>query len=147
MKLICRLCLQTPELVKGTEVYPLWPTLAHLNFWLCRKCDAYVGCHLAGANVQQPDGTWVRSDGTLPLGRLANPALRAAKRAAHAAFDPIWKDGVMSRKEAYAWLANELNIPVLECHMGEFDCQQCATVVKICHARLLRTVAPQRSLL
>ena len=56
--------------------------------WVCSnypKCDAYVGCH---------EGT------TLPLGRPANARLRTLKAEAHKQFDPIWKSGLMNRREA-----------------------------------------------
>jgi hypothetical protein len=74
-------------------------------------------------------GKKVVSDGTLPLGRLANAQLRVAKQKAHAAFDPIWKGGKYSRREAYNRLAKGMRIPVEDCHIGMFDVDQCKFVV------------------
>lgn len=92
--------------------------------WFCRPCDAWVGCH--------PDGK--------PLGRLANAELRRAKIAAHAAFDPLWKAKMVAanvpkryaRGLAYAWLAEQLNLPVQEAHIGSFDVILCQRVVEVC---------------
>lgn len=147
MKLFCPTCLREPVLVNGVVIYPSWPNLHSLKFWLCARCDAYVGCHAEGARVEQRDGSYIRSDGTLPLGRLANPALRKAKREAHAAFDPLWKEGSMDRRQAYAWLANEMKLDRFDCHIGLFNCQQCRQVVEIVRAYRHRAVAAQRSLL
>jgi len=44
------------------------------------------------------------------MGRLANAQLRSARRDAHASFDSLWRDGAMSRSQAYAWLAAALGI-------------------------------------
>lgn len=88
--------------------------------WVCSNypnCDAYVGCH---------KGT------SIPLGRLANQRLRNLKKEAHRQFDPIWKSGLMSRKEAYRWLADMLHIPCDECHIGMFDIKMCQKVIAIC---------------
>lgn len=86
-------------------------------FYLCSPCDAYVGCHPGS---------------TRPLGRLANAELRAAKVAAHAAFDPLWSGGQISRNAAYKWLAEQLGIERRYCHIGSFDVKQCERVVEIC---------------
>jgi ssDNA-binding Zn-finger/Zn-ribbon topoisomerase 1 len=67
-----------------------------------------------------------------PLGVPANAETKRARERAHAAFDPLWKSGGMKRREAYAWLATELDIP--EAHMGEMDVAMCARVVEACEA-------------
>jgi len=77
----------------------------------------------------------------MPLGRLANAELRAAKRAAHAAFDPIWKGGDMSRHAAYGWLAKQLGISRANCHIGMFDVDGCEAVVTAAAARLREVAA------
>jgi hypothetical protein len=66
-----------------------------------------------------------------PLGRLARASLRKAKQRAHAAFDPIWRGGRMSRDKAYKWLAGKLGIPKGDCHIGMFDERMCAKVEEI----------------
>lgn len=83
----------------------------------CVPCDARVGCH--------------RGTDT-PLGTLANAELRAARKAAHAAFDPIWKTRRMSRARAYTWLARALGIRKQYCHIGMFNVAQCEATVSHC---------------
>jgi len=55
--------------------------------------------------------------------------------AAHEAFDPIWREGFMSRHEAYTWLAQALNLTPNDCHMGMFDQEMCQKVVDACRLR------------
>lgn len=118
----CPYCNNEPELVGGDVIYPHRPDLAFLKFFLCRPCDARVGCHR---------GT------TRPLGRLANAELRQAKMAAHNAFDPLWKFNAfygqqLKRTQAYEWLAGKLGIEVDRCHIGYMDIETCERVVAIC---------------
>lgn len=115
--LLCPYCDEISERVTGDVIYPHRRDLYQKNFYLCRPCDAYVGCH-PGSDV--------------PLGRLANAELRKAKSAAHAAFDPKWKSGKLKRKNAYAWLADKLGIPRNDCHIGMFDVKKCREVVMAC---------------
>lgn len=84
-KVFCDYCGERAEFVDSKIVYGK----SYGKIYLCRKCMAYVGVH---------KGT------DIPLGRLANAELRYWKKAAHAAFDPIWKYGLKKRNEAYAWL-------------------------------------------
>jgi len=89
--------------------------------WICKRfpdCDAFVGTH-KGTND--------------PLGRLANGKLRLAKRLAHRAFDAIWKNGLKKRGSCYAWLAERMEIDIIDCHIGMFDPLQCYQVVSIIH--------------
>lgn len=78
------------------------------------ECDSYVGTH---------------SDGR-PLGRLANKNLRNAKRMAHSAFDKLWKEGLMKRKEAYKKLSNFLKIQPEYTHIGMFKTSTCIKVAE-----------------
>lgn len=52
---------------------------------------------------------------------LVTKATLAARQAAHRAFDPLWKDGLLTRTEAYAILAQKLGIPLKKCHMSIMD--------------------------
>ena len=122
MTIHCDYCNRPAVLVTGRETYPHRADLRKLKFWSCAACKAWVGCHKNG-------------DGKTPLGRLANAELRAAKSAAHAAFDPLWREGAMSRSSAYAWLARQLGISAPKCHIGMFDVQTCQRVVDIVIAR------------
>jgi hypothetical protein len=124
---VCPYCGRDARLLTGTHVYAHRPDLKELRFWVCRPCDAWVGTHK-------------NSKDHAPLGRLADPALRIAKQQAHAAFDPLWQTGQMSRKEAYRWLAETLAIPAEEAHVGLFDVDRCRALVEA-----VRRLRPVRS--
>lgn len=119
MSVICPYCQQPAKLVGGEVIYPYCPDLAAKKFWFCRPCDAYVGTH-SNSRYHKP------------LGRLANAELRQAKQAAHRLFDPKWMIGGMTRKGAYLWLAGQLDIPLDDCRIGQFDVGMCEQVIDIC---------------
>jgi len=50
---------------------------------------------------------------------LVDGRTHAARIAAHAAFDPLWREDGFGRSEAYRLLAEELGIPGEQCHMGQ----------------------------
>ena len=122
---ICPYCNKRSKICTGQDIYPHRPDLRHKVFYRCKPCRAWVGCHPGSSK---------------PLGRLADPELRAAKSAAHAVFDPLWKrkmirDGVSknkARSTGYQWLAAQLGISVDDCHIGMFDVETCKRVVQIC---------------
>lgn len=117
--MICDYCHGEAQLVGGDTIYPHRPDLRTKAFYLCRLCDAYVGCH----------------PGTIrPLGRLANAELRHAKIEAHKAFDPLILAHT-SRSAAYRWLAKQLGINKHDCHIGMFDVETCRRVMEICNGR------------
>lgn len=117
VKPVCPYCGANAVLVHSRVVYGNGRDYG--NVWVCSNyptCDAYVGVH--------------RSTNR-PLGRLANRRLRNAKMTAHDAFDPIWKEKILSRSAAYGWLAEQMEIPVEQCHIGMFDVGQCRKVVQV----------------
>lgn len=121
----CPYCGGEAELSGGHKIYPHRPDLADLKIWACLPCDAWVGTH-----KNSPEHK--------PLGRLANAELRAAKRAAHAAFDPLWKSGQMSRKKAYALLSEKMGLTPEETHIGMFDVEQCKSVIILCTPMIIK---------
>jgi len=118
---LCPYCGELAKFVDSVEIYGR----SYGMVYLCGPCDAWVGVH---------EGT------DIPLGRLANKALREAKKRAHAAFDPLWngkmrRDGcskTKARKAGYQWLARQLGIRASECHIGMFDEEMCDRVVEAC---------------
>jgi hypothetical protein len=133
MRVFCDYCGNEAACVRGADIYASpKPEVARKMFWHCRPCGAWVGCHGRGAWLFNAAGDKVISDGTYPLGRLAKAELRAAKRRAHEAFDPLWQESGASRRVAYAWLAHALHIAVVDCHIGLFDVARCEEVVRIC---------------
>jgi hypothetical protein len=73
------------------------------NCYFCFDCRASVGCH---------PGT------TIPLGRMGNRLTRTLRSRAHAEFDKLWFDGLLTRSKAYDWLAKQLEIEPNQCHMS-----------------------------
>lgn len=55
-------------------------------------------------------------------------ALAKARMRAHDAFDALWKLDLMSRSQAYLWLAEELGVRSEDCHMVLFDEATCELV-------------------
>jgi len=93
--------------------------------WICTRCKAYVGCH---------------RDTTEPKGTLADRETRAARKQAHLWFDTIWKyyeevkqwPRKKARGKAYKWLAEELHIDPIDCHIGMMDRHEALRVAKAC---------------
>lgn len=81
----------------------------------------------------EPDGVYVgiNKRSGRPLGTMADKELREYRKQAHAAFDPLWKEHVMSRSKAYEWLSNAMNIESHFCHIGMFDVEQCKIVIEL----------------
>jgi len=76
------------------------------------ECDAYVRVH-AGTHI--------------PVGTLANHELRTLRRTAHHYFDQLYQSGMMSKQDAYQWLADLICAPLSEAHigyLGEYYCRQ-----------------------
>jgi len=71
------------------------------------------------------------------MGIPAEKSTRVARIRAHNAFDEMWKDqkNGMSRRNAYQWLARELDIPMNKCHIGIFDEETCERVIQLCKER------------
>lgn len=121
MRVKCDYCGKNAELVTGAKIYPHRPDLHGKMFWYCANghSPAYVGCHGNSKN-------------NAPLGRLADSLLRKLKGQAHEAFDWLWKENHMSRKDAYSWLAEKMDIPMAACHIGKFSPDQCRQCIDIC---------------
>lgn len=113
-KVYCDYCGRRAEFVDSKVIYGK----SYGMVYLCRPCDAYVGVH-KGSDV--------------PLGRLANAELRYWKKAAHAAFDPLWQYGRFKhhRNAAYRWLSDQMQLPVEKTHIGMFDIDQCKAAIQI----------------
>lgn len=116
-KVNCDYCGRPAEYVDSRVVYGR----SYGMMYLCRHCNAYVGVH---------DGT------DIPLGRLADSRLRYWKKAAHSAFDPLWKQGRFRgrRDAAYRWLSKCMGLPPEETHIGMFDIDICKQTIQICRA-------------
>jgi len=102
-------CGDAVEIAHHTEVYGReysdWPWM-----YRCRRCDATVGMH-PFTNI--------------PLGTLADRALRDARKTCKQPFEQLWQSGRIERSAAYALLSKHFGITVEQCHFGLFDIEQC----------------------
>ncbi|MBZ9943468.1 DUF3268 family zinc-finger domain-containing protein [Mesorhizobium sp. BR1-1-13] len=53
--------------------------------------------------------------------QLVDAETHAARKAAHDAFDPLWKTGTMTRTRAYRELRRALGISERSCHMAKMS--------------------------
>lgn len=89
------------------------------------SCDTYVRTH-AGTRI--------------PVGSMANNELRKLRKTAHKYFDQLYKTGIMSKDDAYCWLASIIDAPLSHAHIGylsEYYCnqviQQSKAYLEKCH--------------
>ena len=78
------------------------------------ECNYYVGVH---------PGT------TIPKGTLANRELRKKRIRAHNTFDQIWKQGILSRRDAYRWIADKFSLNEQQAHIGRFSDYMCDQLI------------------
>lgn len=93
------------------------------------ECDAYVRVH-AGTNI--------------PVGTLANQELRALRRTAHYYFDQLHQAGLMSKQDAYQWLADLICAPLSQAHIGYLGEYYCKQVIEESRKLLERSREKQR---
>ena len=118
-KVMCPYCGAQAQFTDSVVVYGR----SYGSIYLCvnwPECDAYVGVHDGG---RQPKGT------------LANAELRGLRKRCHGLFDPLWRQGGMSRKAAYNWLSESLGIPWEQTHIGHFDLETCQRMVALFEER------------
>ena len=124
LALYCCGCLGEVQAVQctGAEIYPHRLDLADKVLWQCPACKNYVGCHPGGS---------------VALGNIPTPELRAARSHVHAILDPIWKGGRMRRGQLYARISAKIGKPY---HTGEiksvFDARVVYRVLKSIVAEL-----------
>lgn len=87
------------RLTDGSEIYPHRHDLANRPFWICDKCQNYVGCH------------YKTKDSTKPLGCIPTREIRVARSFIHGVIDPICKNGKISRGRLYDRMRVALGYP------------------------------------
>ena len=78
------------------------------------ECNSYVGVH-PGTNIAK--------------GTLADKQLRFKRIQAHQTFDQIWKNHILSKSNAYRWIADKFCLTAKEAHIGEFDLYMCEQLI------------------
>jgi hypothetical protein len=113
---ICPYCHCETNVVTDKDIFGPFSNFNKKFIQCASNPDHYVGTYRRGVS----------------LGRLADKSLRQKKMAAHAAFDPLWKDRLFnSRDAAYEWLSNKMKLPKEETHFGLFDEKQCEKAIGI----------------
>lgn len=65
----------------------------------------------------------------------ADDRTRAIRHECHNQFDPLWKNGGLSRDTAYEKLAEVMGMSFKDCHIGLMDYEQCQRVLRWLQAR------------
>ena len=89
INITCPACGSRAYLRPASVVYGDKAPDPDAKYYVCGRypaCDCYVAAHRKTM---------------LPMGTLADKTLRKKRHDAHVALDSLWKNGVMSRKEAY----------------------------------------------
>jgi hypothetical protein len=81
----------------------------------------------------------------IPLGTLADEAIREARKHCKEPFESLYKTGKMSRSQAYQALADKLGIPKEECHFGWFDAAMCEQAAVAAREVFLESMARKRA--
>ena len=124
----------------GDEAYPYRED--HGALWVCTACQAWIGVHS-------------RSTRNVPLGRLADSALRDAKSRLHDTLEPlvagkIRRDRVNpfeARAKAIRWIASELGFDPVPASLHNLSLEQCEQAIRYVEAFIAqrRTTPPDDS--
>lgn len=98
------------------RTYGDWPWV-----YRCEDCEARVGMHPTT---------------NLPLGTLADAALRDVRNDCKKPFEQLWRGGQLGRTQAYKWLAKAMGKSLAQCHFGLFEEQECMTAHQLCLDKL-----------
>jgi hypothetical protein len=109
----CPYCGRPAEWVDNAVIYGT-SRGQYSKMWICRPCDARVGCH---KNTMRP------------LGTMANAQLRAWRMRTHRAIDRLWTGatGRMTRAEMYRRLSVALGHEV---HVAWADEEECEKIIE-----------------
>lgn len=86
-------------------------------------CNTYVAAH---PNTDKP------------MGVPANGDLRNLRIQAHRKFDLIWRNGIMTREEAYHWFADSFGLSLRDAHIGMCSDYRCRELIRLCNEVLAR---------
>lgn len=115
---VCNICGGEVEYIPNRKLYG--KALGSGYCYHCTSCGAYVGTH-----KPRPKEA---------MGILSNARMRSGKSFCHAMFDKRWRSAPNKRKartQQYEWLAEQMGIPVEECHFGYFDLEQLRQAYRI----------------
>ncbi|SEF12710.1 Protein of unknown function [Burkholderia sp. WP9] len=125
---LCDFCGAHAALVKyGQASYPYRED--HGALWVCTACQAWIGIHS-------------RSTRNVPLGRLADGALRDAKGRLHGTLKPLVAGKVRrdrvnpfeARAKAIRWVAGELGFEPVPGSIHNLSLEQCEQAIRYVEA-------------
>lgn len=116
--MICNYCNKEAEWVSNEVIYGKRYGKSYM-MWLCRPCEAWVGCH---CNTEKP------------LGTLAKLELRNLRRKAKELFiekklSGKWGRNYAQKEKAYKWLRKTMKLSSDEAHFGMFDETRCRYII------------------
>lgn len=125
----CPHCGGTVKLCNNSEIYGVsignWPFV-----YACQKCgESYVGVH---------------PDTDIPLGTMADKALRGLRARAKESFHAYLIKVKMDRRAGYKWLSETLGLPLSNTHFGFFNSVDAQRALDICNN--LQKVNPNEAL-
>jgi len=103
-----------------------------------KDTETVPNCPTCGSQANSADGTFgIRHDccglSSWNYKPLQTQATLDARKAAHAAFDPLWQTGAFAtRNKAYDWLSEQIGIPRKQCHMALMTEDQARLVAEAC---------------
>lgn len=112
MEVICPKCNKPAPWVENKEKYGRNYGKSYMCYY-CKECDTYVGCH---------------NNTRTPLGTMADKETMKLRIQAHSLFDKSWKNGAMTRKEAYKKLSNHFGKTM---HIGQSDAKTCRQIIDL----------------
>ena len=128
-KVKCPYCGANGVLRKAAEIYG--DNAFEEYVYVCSNyptCNSYVGVH----------------KGTLkPKGIMADGDLRNKRIRTHKMFDSVWKNNIMTRKEAYRWLSYELCLGFEQTHIANFSSYMCDKAIEVCKKLLKNNNLPE----
>ena len=118
----CPYCGRTAVLRAASYVYG--DRAIERYVYVCPRypaCNSYVGVH---------------ENTLLPKGSLANGDLRNKRIKTHKIFDAIWKNGIMTKAEAYRWMQYKFSLTSQQAHIGFFSEYMCDQLIQECEKTL-----------
>ena len=93
-----------------------------------------IRCPYCGGTAILRDASFVYGEksygGKIPKGTLADQELRKKRMLAHQIFDQIWLRGILSRPDAYHWMADKFCLSDEQAHIGMFGNYMCDQVIR-----------------
>ena len=114
----CPYCGSVAHLRPASEIYgdPSHPGKLYV-------CSRYPACNSYVATYPGTD---------VPMGPLANGDLRHLRIRAHRTFDRIWQSQLMTRQQAYRWMADFFGLRLDDAHIGMFGTYRCQALIDKC---------------